>query len=79
MPKFPVDAPRDRVLAALGRLGIHIQREGNHISMIRRNDDGSLTPLTLPNHRVIKQGTLRAIVTQAGISREAFMAAFYQG
>jgi hypothetical protein len=44
--------------------------------MARRNADGSTTPLTMPNHSRIKGSTLRAICTQAGISRDEFIAAF---
>ena len=79
MPKFPVDAPQDRVRRALGRLGFHIVREGNHVSMERANADGTKTPLTMPNHRTIKSSTLRTIVTQAGLTREEFLAAYDAG
>ena len=54
MPKFPVDAPKQKVLKALKLLGIEIVREKEHISMIRINADASKTPLTLPNHSNIK-------------------------
>jgi predicted RNA binding protein YcfA (HicA-like mRNA interferase family) len=71
--KFPVDAPKSKVLKALQELGFVIIREGNHIAMLRQNTDGTNTPLTLPNHRTIKSSTLRTICTQSGISREDFL------
>lgn len=76
MSKFPVDAPIRKVIATLERLGFRLVREGSHISMIRDNPDGSNTPLTIPNHPTIKKSTLRTILTQSGISREAFLKAF---
>ncbi len=54
MQKFPVDAPKKKVLKALEYLGFKIVREKEHISMIKNNDDGTSTPLTLPNHSKIK-------------------------
>ncbi len=78
MPKFPVDAPKTKVVRALEILGFGLIREGNHIAMERRNPDGTRTHLTMPNHRTIKGSTLRTIIGQCGISREEFMAAFEQ-
>ena len=76
MTKFPVDAPTDKVVKALASLGFRIVREGNHISMVRENPDGTRTPLTMPNHRTIKSSTLRTILTQTGISRDDFLKAY---
>ncbi|RKU32448.1 hypothetical protein C6499_03245 [Candidatus Poribacteria bacterium] len=76
MPRFPTDAPKNRVIRALERLGYRIIRERNHICMARENPDGSRTVLVLPNHRRIKGSTLRRICTQAGISRDAFLEAY---
>lgn len=77
MPRFPRDAPKRQVIRALERLGFELIRDREHIQMRRRNPDGSITPLTMPSHRAIKSSTLRMIVTQAGISREDFLDAYY--
>ena len=76
MAKFPVDAPVRDVIRALERLGFVLVREGNHISMVRTNPDGTRTPLTMPNHRTLKASTLRTILTQASIERDDFLDAF---
>jgi predicted RNA binding protein YcfA (HicA-like mRNA interferase family) len=76
LDKFPVDAPLRRVLRALAALGFVLVREGNHIAMQRENEDGTRTPLTLPNHLIIKGSTLRTICTQSGITRDAFLTAY---
>jgi len=76
MMKFPVDAPKKRVVKAFQSLDFKIVREREHIAMIRENIDGTKTPLTMPNHSQIKGSTLRTICNQSGISREDFLQAF---
>ena len=78
MAKFPKDASRARVVAALEALGFQIVREREHIAMVRENADGTKTPLTLPNHKTIKSSTLRMICRQSSISREDFLNAYEQ-
>ena len=76
MTKFPVDAPKRKVVKTLETLGFRIVNEKEHISMVRENPDGSRTPLTMPNHPKIKASTLRTICTQSGITRDEFLEAY---
>jgi predicted RNA binding protein YcfA (HicA-like mRNA interferase family) len=47
MAKFPVDAPKSKVIKVLESFGFSIVREKEHISMVRQNADGTTTPLTI--------------------------------
>ena len=76
--KFPVDVPKQKVIKTFQSLGFEIIREGNHIIMERRNLDGTVTPLVMPNHSIVNSGTLRSIVTQIGVTREDFLQAFLE-
>ena len=76
MPKFPHDIPKRRVIATLEFLGFELIRDREHIQMQRRKSDGTVTPLTIPAHRLIKGSTLRMICTQAAIGRDEFLDAF---
>jgi predicted RNA binding protein YcfA (HicA-like mRNA interferase family) len=76
MAKFPVDAPKSRVIAAFHALGFEVVREAEHIALRSPSRTGGSDCLTMPNHSTIKSSTLRTILTQAGISRDDFLRAY---
>ncbi len=71
MTGLPRISGRDCV-AALSRAGFHqIRQRGSHI-IVRR--DTPFSQLTIPDHRELDRGTLRAIIRQAGMAVEQFNA-----
>ena len=61
-----------QVVAALAKIGYEVVRQrGSHLRL-RHPDDPNRRPLTVPDHREIKTGTLRAILRDAGLSPEEF-------
>lgn len=70
MPKLPIisGAYLVKVFAKIGYETDH--QTGSHI--ILRHNTPPHRRLTIPNHKEIAKGTLRAIIRQAGLSREEF-------
>ena len=70
MPKLPIISGKDLV-KAFAKLGYEIDHQtGSHI--ILRHKEPPYRRLTIPNHKEVSKGTLRAIIRQAGLSREEF-------
>ena len=68
MPKLPVISGKE-VVKALTKLGYTVDHQtGSHI--ILRNKNPPHRRLTVPNHKELAKGTLRAIIKQAGLTRE---------
>lgn len=71
MSKLPVVSGRQAV-AALRRIGYEIDHQtGSHI--ILRHVRPPHRRLTVPNHKELAKGTLRAIVREAGLTVEEFV------
>jgi len=61
-----------KVVKILTRVGYSVDHQtGSHI--ILRQNKYPHRRLTIPRHREISKGTLRAIIRQAGLSREEFL------
>lgn len=68
MSRQPVCSGADAV-KAFRRMGYEVDHQtGSHI--ILRHPTGRR--LTVPNHREIAKGTLRALIREAGLTREQF-------
>lgn len=60
------------VVAAFRRLGYEVDRQkGSHI--VLRSSAAPHRRLTVPDHREVAKGTLRALIREAGITVEDFV------
>jgi predicted RNA binding protein YcfA (HicA-like mRNA interferase family) len=72
MSPLPVISGRDAV-SALTRVGYVIVRQrGSHLRLRHATDAGRL-PVTVPDHKELKSGTLRAIIRDAGLTVDQFV------
>lgn len=70
MPRLPA-LPAREIVKALGKAGFKYQRQtGSHLILY---SDARHQVLSLPNHDPVKSGTLRALIRQAGMTREQFL------
>jgi predicted RNA binding protein YcfA (HicA-like mRNA interferase family) len=69
--KLPVLSGQE-LCKLLAKVGYHVDHQtGSHI--ILRNEHPPHRRLTVPMHREIAKGTLRAIIRQAGLTRSEFL------
>lgn len=72
MPPVPLLRPAE-IVAAFEKLGWHVaRRRGSHIILTQV---GHISTLSVPNHSEVARGTLRSLVTRAGLTIEDFIAA----
>lgn len=72
MTSLPVVSGK-QTIAALERIGyVVVRQRGSHVRM-RHLTEPERKPLTVPDHKELKSGTLRAILRDAGISPTEFM------
>jgi predicted RNA binding protein YcfA (HicA-like mRNA interferase family) len=73
MSSLPVISGRETI-AAPARLGyLVVRQKGSHVRL-RHPTDTSRPPLTVPDHKELKSGTLRAIIRDAGLTVDQFNA-----
>jgi predicted RNA binding protein YcfA (HicA-like mRNA interferase family) len=60
-----------QAVRALGRLGYQVDHQtGSHL--ILRHETAPHRRLTVPNHKELAKGTLRAIIREAGLTVDEF-------
>ena len=70
MPKLPVISGVE-VVKALKKIGYELDHQtGSH--MILRQNREPFRRATIPNHKELAKGTLRAIIRETGLTREEF-------
>jgi predicted RNA binding protein YcfA (HicA-like mRNA interferase family) len=71
VPKLPV-VSGTKVVKALAKVGYRADHQtGSHI--ILRHEEEPHRRLTVPNHKEVARGTLRAIIGDAGLTVEEFI------
>jgi predicted RNA binding protein YcfA (HicA-like mRNA interferase family) len=70
MSKLPA-VSGTQCIKALERAGFVVYRQrGSHITLVRADPKAQTT---VPNHKELDRGTLRAIIRQAGLSVDEFV------
>lgn len=71
MPRLPKDLSGRQVARALERVGFVLTRQrASHMILYRAEPKARVV---VPDHRVLREGTLRQIVADAGLSVGSFL------
>jgi len=63
----------EQLVTALNKVGfVFIRQKGSHMRLEKQTDKG-IIKLTVPRHSIIKRGTLRGIIKDAGLNVEEFV------
>ncbi|MDZ8104362.1 MAG: type II toxin-antitoxin system HicA family toxin [Nostoc sp. DedQUE12a] len=72
MPALPILKPSE-VIKIFEKLGWEVARQrGSHIILTK---EGHPATLSVPNHNEVARGTLRSLISKAGITIEGFLEA----
>jgi predicted RNA binding protein YcfA (HicA-like mRNA interferase family) len=72
VPSVPVVSGREAV-RVFQQFGWEFARQrGSHIVLVKA---GSITSLSIPDHREVAKGTLRSLIRDAGLTVDQFIAA----
>jgi predicted RNA binding protein YcfA (HicA-like mRNA interferase family) len=75
MPPVPVLRPRE-VVRIFQKFGWSVVRQsGSHLILTK---PGHIATLSVPNHTEVARGTLRALISKAGLTIEEFVEASSQ-
>jgi len=70
MPPIPLLRPRE-VVKTFEKFGWQVARQkGSHIIMTK---EGHIATLSIPNHPQVARGTLRSLISKAGMTEEEFI------
>jgi predicted RNA binding protein YcfA (HicA-like mRNA interferase family) len=72
MPAVPILKPSE-VIKTFEKLGWEVARQrGSHIILTK---EGHAATLSVPNHSEVARGTLRSLISKAGLTVDEFMEA----
>lgn len=70
MAKLPTNLPGRQVRSALERAGFVFRRQSGSHMILRR--DNPYARVVVPSHSRVRQGTLRRIIADAGLTLDQF-------